>query len=133
MSTLFAIALLASGQNSTITGTLAGQIVMEGFLKLSIPNWMRRLVTRSLAVIPVLLCLVIFRGNESKMEQLLVFSQVFLSIALPFSIPLQLATSNEKLMGPFKNKKWVNICAWGLIIILSFLNIYLIIETFKEL
>ena len=104
MSTLFAIALLASGQNSTITGTLAGQIVMEGFLKLSIPNWMRRLVTRSL-VIPVLLCLVIFRGNESKMEQLLVFSQVFLSIALPFSlIPLQLATSNEKLMGPFKNK-----------------------------
>ena len=133
MSTLFAIALLASGQNSTITGTLAGQIVMEGFLKLSIPNWMRRLVTRSLAVIPVLLCLVIFRGNESKMEQLLVFSQVFLSIALPFSLPLQLATSNEKLMGPFKNKKWVNICAWGLIIILSFLNIYLIIETFKEL
>ena len=133
MSTLFAIALLASGQNSTITGTLAGQIVMEGFLKLSIPNWMRRLVTRSF-VIPVLLCLVIFRGNESKMEQLLVFSQVFLSIALPFSlIPLQLATSNEKLMGPFKNKKWVNICAWGLIIILSFLNIYLIIETFKEL
>ena len=68
------------------------------------------------------------------MEQLLVFSQVFLSIALPFSlIPLQLATSNEKLMGPFKNKMWVNICAWGLIIILSFLNIYLIIETFKEL
>lgn len=134
MSTLFAIALLASGQNSTITGTLAGQIVMEGFLKLSIPNWMRRLVTRSLAVIPVLICLVIFRGNESKMEQLLVFSQVFLSIALPFSlIPLQLATNNEKLMGPFKNKKWVNICAWGLIIILSFLNIYLIIETFKEL
>lgn len=134
MSTLFAIALLASGQNSTITGTLAGQIVMEGFLKLSIPNWMRRLVTRSLAVIPVLICLVIFQGNESKMEQLLVFSQVFLSIALPFSlIPLELATSNEKLMGPFKNKKWVNICAWGLIIILSFLNIYLIIETFKEL
>ena len=95
---------------------------------------MRRLITRSLAVIPVLVCLIIFRGNESKMEQLLVFSQVFLSIALPFSlIPLQLATSNEKLMGPFKNKKWVNICAWGLIIILSFLNIYLIIETFKEL
>lgn len=134
MSTLFAVALLASGQNSTITGTLAGQIVMEGFLKLSIPNWMRRLITRSLAVIPVLVCLIIFRGNESKMEQLLVFSQVFLSIALPFSlIPLQLATSNKTLMGPFQNKKWVNICAWSLIIILSFLNIYLIIETFKEL
>ena len=95
---------------------------------------MRRLITRSLAVIPVLVCLIIFRGNESKMEQLLVFSQVFLSIALPFSlIPLQLATSNKTLMGPFQNKKWVNICAWSLIIILSFLNIYLIIETFKEL
>ena len=78
---------------------------MEGFLKLSIPNWMRRLITRSLAVIPVLVCLIIFRGNESKMEQLLVFSQVFLSIALPFSlIPLQLATSNKTLMGPFQNK-----------------------------
>ena len=132
MSTLFAIALLASGQNSTITGTLAGQIVMEGFLKLSIPNWMRRLVTRSLGHSCFTMSCY-FRGNESKIEQLLVFSQVFLSIALPFSlIPLQLATSNEKLMGPFKNKKWVNICAWGLIIILSFLNIYLIIKPLKN-
>ena len=105
MSTLFAVALLASGQNSTITGTLAGQIVMEGFLRLSIPNWLRRLITRALAVIPVIICLIIFKGNSEKIEQLLVFSQVFLSIALPFSlIPLQLATSNKKLMGPFINK-----------------------------
>lgn len=105
MSTLFAVALLASGQNSTITGTLAGQIVMEGFLRLRIPNWLRRLITRSLAVIPVIICLIIFNGNAAKIEQLLVFSQVFLSIALPFSlIPLQLATSNKKLMGPFINK-----------------------------
>ena len=66
MSTLFAVALLASGQNSTITGTLAGQIVMEGFLKLSIPNWMRRLITRSLAVIPVLVCLIIFGVTNLK-------------------------------------------------------------------
>lgn len=96
MSTLFAIALLASGQNSTITGTLSGQIVMEGFLRLSIPNWLRRLITRGLAVIPVIICLIVFKGNENKMEQLLVLSQVFLSIALPFSlIPLQLATSNK--------------------------------------
>ena len=86
MSTLFAVALLASGQNSTITGTLAGQIVMEGFLKLSIPNWLRRLITRSLAVIPVIICLIVFKGNTEKIEQLLVFSQVFLSIALPFSL-----------------------------------------------
>lgn len=133
MSTLFAVALLASGQNSTITGTLAGQIVMEGFLKLSIPNWMRRLITRGLAVIAVLVSLVIFHGNEAKIEQLLVFSQVFLSIALPFSlIPLQLATSNKHIMGPFYNKTWINICSWSLIVILSLLNIYLIIETLEE-
>ena len=130
---LFAIALLASGQNSTITGTLSGQIVMEGFLRLSIPNWLRRLITRGLAVIPVIICLIVFKGNENKMEQLLVLSQVFLSIALPFSlIPLQLATSNKKLMGPFYNKNWINFCSWSLIIILSLLNVYLIIETFKE-
>ena len=66
MSTLFAIALLASGQNSTITGTLSGQIVMEGFLRLSIPNWLRRLITRGLAVIPVIICLIVFKGNENK-------------------------------------------------------------------
>ncbi|MEJ7144903.1 Nramp family divalent metal transporter [Staphylococcus capitis] len=134
MSTLFAVALLASGQNSTITGTLAGQIVMEGFLRLSIPNWLRRLITRALAVIPVIICLNIFKGNSEKIEQLLVFSQVFLSIALPFSlIPLQLATSNKKLMGPFINKTWVNIISWTLIVILSGLNVYLIIQTFQEL
>lgn len=134
MSTLFAVALLASGQNSTITGTLAGQIVMEGFLRLRIPNWLRRLITRSLAVIPVIICLIIFNSNAAKIEQLLVFSQVFLSIALPFSlIPLQLATSNKKLMGPFINKTWVNIISWSLIIILSILNVYLIIQTFQEL
>lgn len=134
MSTLFAVALLASGQNSTITGTLAGQIVMEGFLRLSIPNWLRRLITRALAVIPVIICLIIFKGNSEKIEQLLVFSQVFLSIALPFSlIPLQLATSNKKLMGPFINKTWVNIISWMLIVILSGLNVYLIIQTFQKL
>ena len=134
MSTLFAVALLASGQNSTITGTLAGQIVMEGFLRLRIPNWLRRLITRSLAVIPVIICLIIFNGNAAKIEQLLVFSQVFLSIALPFTlIPLQLATSNKKLMGPFINKTWINIISWSLIIILSILNVYLIIQTFQEL
>lgn len=134
MSTLFAVALLASGQNSTITGTLAGQIVMEGFLRLRIPNWLRRLITRSLAVIPVIICLIIFNGNAEKIEQLLVFSQVFLSIALPFTlIPLQLATSNKKLMGSFINKTWINIISWSLIIILSILNVYLIIQTFQEL
>lgn len=134
MSTLFAVALLASGQNSTITGTIAGQIVMEGFINLKIPNWLRRLITRSIAILPIILCLIIFKGNEAKMEQLLVFSQVFLSLALPFSlIPLQLSTNDHSLMGQFKNKSWVNIISWILIIILSLLNIYLIIQTFQEL
>ena len=134
MSTLFAIALLASGQNSTITGTMAGQIVMEGFINLKIPNWLRRLITRVIAILPIILCLLIFHGNEAKMEQLLVFSQVFLSLALPFSlIPLQLATNDYRLMGPFKNKSWVNTISWILIIILSILNIYLIIQTFQDL
>lgn len=133
MSTLFAVALLASGQNSTITGTLAGQIVMEGFINLKLPNWVTRLITRSIAIIPVIICLIIFHGNESMMEQLLVFSQVFLSIALPFTlIPLQLATNNKDLMGRFKNKLWINIISWSLIVILSGLNIHLIIQTFQE-
>ena len=71
MSTLFAVALLASGQNSTITGTLAGQIVMEGFLRLHIPNWLRRLITRSLAVIPVIVCLIILRVMQLKLSSYL--------------------------------------------------------------
>ncbi|MDT3960553.1 Nramp family divalent metal transporter [Staphylococcus kloosii] len=134
MSTLFAVALLASGQNSTITGTMAGQIVMEGFINLKIPNWSRRLITRGIAILPIIICLIVFKSNTEKVEQLLVFSQVFLSIALPFSlIPLQLATNDKKLMGVFKNKRWVNIISWCLIVILSILNVYLIVQTFQEL
>ncbi|MDN6182798.1 MAG: Nramp family divalent metal transporter [Staphylococcus equorum] len=134
MSTLFAIALLASGQNSTITGTLSGQIVMEGFLNIRIPQWARRLVTRLIAVVPVFICLWLYGSSTSKIEDLLIFTQVFLSIALPFSIiPLTLATNNPKIMGKeFTNKTWVNIIAWILTIILSILNIYLIIETFNK-
>ncbi|KYH14799.1 Nramp family divalent metal transporter [Staphylococcus kloosii] len=134
MSTLFAVALLASGQNSTITGTMAGQIVMEGFINLKIPNWARRLITRGIAILPIIICLIVFKSNTEKVEQLLVFSQVFLSIALPFSlVPLQLATNDKKLMGIFKNKCWVNIISWCLIVILSILNVYLIVQTFQEL
>ena len=134
MSTLFAVALLASGQNSTITGTMAGQIVMEGFINLKIPNWARRLITRGIAILPIIICLIVFKSNTEKVEQLLVFSQVFLSIAVPFSLgPLQLATNDKKLMGIFKNKRWVNIISWCLIVILSILNVYLIVQTFQEL
>ncbi|MEB7424743.1 Nramp family divalent metal transporter [Mammaliicoccus sciuri] len=134
MSTLFAIALLASGQNSTITGTLSGQIVMEGFLKIKLKPWVRRIITRVIAVIPVFLCLWLYGLSDTKIEDLLIFTQVFLSLALPFSIiPLIMATSNPKIMGKqFVNKRWVNIISWILAEVLSVLNIYLIVETISE-
>ncbi|RIO19063.1 divalent metal cation transporter [Mammaliicoccus sciuri] len=134
MSTLFAIALLASGQNSTITGTLSGQIVMEGFLKIKLKPWVRRIITRVIAVIPVCLCLWLYGSSDTKIEDLLIFTQVFLSLALPFSIiPLIMATSNPNIMGKqFVNKRWVNIISWILAVVLSVLNIYLIVETISE-
>ncbi|EAA6918881.1 divalent metal cation transporter, partial [Salmonella enterica subsp. enterica] len=104
MATLFAVALLASGQNATITGTLTGQIVMEGFINLSIPLWARRIITRGIAVTPVILCIYIWGNRENVVEQLLIYTQVFLSIALPISmIPLILTTSSKKIMGEFVN------------------------------
>ena len=134
MSTLLAIALLASGQNSTITGTLSGQIVMEGFLNIKLKPWVRRLVTRVIAVIPVFICLWLYGSSESKIEDMLIFTQVFLSLALPFSIiPLIMATNNPKIMGEqFTNKTWINIISWILAVVLSILNVYLIIETIQE-
>ncbi|EZX15720.1 hypothetical protein V070_02726 [Staphylococcus aureus C0673] len=134
MSTLFAIALLASGQNSTITGTLSGQIVMEGFLKIKLKPWVRRIITRAIAVIPVFLCLWLYGSSDTKIEDLLIFTQVFLSLALPFSIiPLIMATSNPNIMGKqFVNKRWVNMISWVLAVVLSVLNIYLIVETISE-
>lgn len=133
MSTLFAIALLASGQNSTITGTLSGQIIMEGFLNIKLKPWVRRLVTRVIAVIPVFICLWLYGSSESKIEDMLIFTQVFLSLALPFSIiPLIIATNNPKIMGgKFTNKTWVNIISWILAVVLSILNIYLIMQTIQ--
>ncbi|MEW3466945.1 Nramp family divalent metal transporter, partial [Enterococcus entomosocium] len=114
LSVLFAVALLASGQNSTITGTLTGQVVMEGFIHMKIPTWARRLITRGLSVIPVLLCTIYFGGNEQALDDLLIYSQVFLSIALPVSmIPLVLFTSSKKIMGErFKNPLWVSTLGW---------------------
>ncbi|WP_086347242.1 Nramp family divalent metal transporter [Candidatus Enterococcus clewellii] len=131
LSTLFAVALLASGQNSTITGTLTGQIVMEGFIHMKIPTWARRVITRMLSVVPVLLCTIYFGGNEAALDNLLIYSQVFLSIALPISmIPLVYFTSSKKIMGErFKNPLWVSILGWACAIVLTGLNIQLIIET----
>ncbi len=130
LSMLFAIALLASGQSSTITGTLAGQIIMEGFIHLRMPLWAQRLLTRLISVIPVLAFAIYYKGNEAKIESLLTFSQVFLSIALPFAmIPLILFTSDKKLMGDFANRKWVKYLAWVVAIILIILNLQLIWTT----
>lgn len=130
LSMLFAIALLASGQSLTITGTLAGQIIMEGFIHLRMPLWAQRLLTRLISVIPVLAFAIYYRGNEAKIEDLLTLLQVFLSIALPFAmIPLILFTSDKKLMGPFVNRPWVKYLAWVVAIILIILNAQLIWTT----
>lgn len=133
LSTLFAVALLSSGQNSTITGTLTGQVVMEGFIHLKIPAWARRLVTRGLSVIPVLICVLYFGNNETALDNLMIYSQVFLSVALPFTIiPLVYFTSSEKIMGPrFKNKRWVAILGGIAAIVLTGLNIELILNLLK--
>ncbi len=131
LSTLFAIALLASGQNSTITGTLTGQIIMEGFLKLRLPQWLIRLVTRLVALTPVLIIALLYGSQESVLDQLIVYSQVFLSLALPFSIfPLVYFTSNRKIMGDFVNSKWNSILGYLVAIILTVLNLKLIIDLF---
>ncbi|WP_205401025.1 Nramp family divalent metal transporter [Streptococcus lutetiensis] len=131
LSTLFAVALLASGQNSTITGTLTGQIVMEGFLKLRFPQWLIRLVTRLAALAPVMIVAVLYGSQESVLDQLIVYSQVFLSLALPFSIfPLVYFTSNRKIMGDFVNAKWNTILGYLVAVILTILNLKLIVDLF---
>lgn len=130
LSMLFAVALLASGQSATITGTLAGQIVMEGFIRIKVPIWVQRLLTRLLSMTPVLIFAIIYHGNEDRLESLLTFSQVFLSIALPFAvIPLVIFTSNKHLMGEFTNRPWVRNCAWLAAGVLIILNVYLVVTT----
>jgi manganese transport protein len=128
-STLFAIALLASGQNSTLTGTLAGQIVMEGFLRLRLPPVLRRLITRLIAIIPAVI-VTAFLG-ESGTAQLLILSQVILSMQLSFAvIPLVMFTSDKTKMGEFVNSGWIKICAWSLAIVIAVLNAYLLWQNF---
>jgi manganese transport protein len=120
-SILFAVALLASGLNSTVTATLAGQIVMEGFLQLRIPSWARRLITRGLAIIPVVVVTALY--GESGTAELLVFSQVILSMQLPFAvIPLVLFVSNRRKMGRFVIPRSVAALSWivaGIIVALN--------------
>jgi manganese transport protein len=125
-STLFAIALLASGQNSSITGTLAGQVVMEGFIHLKVSPWLRRLITRSLAIIPTII-LVAFTGEQGT-EKLLIFSQVILSLQLSFAVvPLVLFTGNRKIMGEFVNARWLKALAWLTAVVIAGLNGWLLV------
>jgi manganese transport protein len=128
-STLFAIALLASGINSTVTATLAGQIVMEGFLRLRIPPWARRLITRGLAIVPVVIVTAIY--GESGTARLLVFSQVLLSMQLPFAvIPLVRFVSDRKKMGALVAPRWLVHIAWVIAAVIVVLNVKLIADTF---
>lgn len=134
LSALFAVALLASGQNSTITGTLTGQIVMEGFIRMRIPLWLRRLVTRVISIIPVLVCTIAFGGKESALDSLLVYSQVFLCVALPISmVPLVWFTSSRKIMGKYANPRWMAFLAWIIVAVLTGLNLQLVIQDVGEL
>ncbi|OYY91688.1 MAG: divalent metal cation transporter [Sphingomonas sp. 28-66-16] len=125
-SIVFAVALLASGQNSTITGTLAGQIVAEGFLDWQIPAWLRRMITRLLAIVPAVI--VVGARGERGATELLVASQVVLSLQLPFAVvPLIVATSDRALMGRFANPAWLKATAWGVAAVIIGLNATLLI------
>ena len=127
-SIFFGVALLASGQNSTLTGTLAGQIVMEGFLNIRLKPWVRRLITRLIAIIPALIISILY--GEKGTAELLVFSQVILSMQLSFAVvPLVMFTGSKAKMGEFANKTWLKILAWTISGIIIILNLYLIKET----
>ncbi|MFA6107236.1 MAG: Nramp family divalent metal transporter [Candidatus Latescibacterota bacterium] len=121
-STLFALALLASGQNSTLTGTLAGQIVMEGFLQIRLKPWLRRLITRGLAIVPAVVVTALY--GESGTAKLLILSQVVLSLQLSFAvIPLIVCTSDRKWMGEFTNPLWLKTLAWTVATVIVVLNV----------
>jgi manganese transport protein len=120
-STIFAVALLASGQNSTLTGTLAGQIVMEGFLQIRLKPWVRRLITRAIAIVPAIFVIAIF--GEGKVTSLIVVSQVILCFQLPFAvIPLIQFTSNRTRMGEFVNSRVTTVVAWVIAAAILFFN-----------
>ncbi len=129
-STLFAIALLASGQSSTITGTLAGQVVMEGFMRWRIQPWVRRLITRTMAILPAVL--VIGLRGDSSVTDLLVLSQVVLALQLPFAMfPLLHFTTSRKIMGRWRNGWFLLIAGWGSALLITAMDIYGLPDSFK--
>ena len=129
-STLFAIALLASGQNSSITGTLAGQVVMEGFVHIRVAPWLRRMITRSIAIIPTIIVVAI--TGERGTEKLLLLSQVILSLQLSFAvIPLVLFTGSRKKMGEFVNGRWLQGLAWFVAALIAGLNAWFLVLMFR--
>jgi len=131
-SAAFAIALLASGQNSTLTGTLAGQIVMEGFLRFRMQPWLRRCLTRALAIVPAVIVSVMY--GESGTAKLLVFSQVVLSLQLGFAVvPLVLFTSDRRKMGEFVAPVWMQVLGWSTAVIIIALNAKLLYDSVAQL
>jgi manganese transport protein len=127
-STVFALALLASGQNSTLTGTLAGQIVMEGFLDIRLRPWLRRLITRLIAIIPAATVAILY--GESGTAKLLILSQVILSVQLSFAVfPLVQFTSDRLKMGEFVNPIWLKVLAWMIALFIASLNAWLLVQT----
>src|SRR5499427_9981733 len=127
-SAAFAIALLCSGQNATLTGTLAGQIVMEGFINIRLRPWLRRLITRLVAIVPALIVVILYgeRGTDS----LLILSQVILSFQLPFAVvPLVIFTSDRRQMGPFVSPRWLTSLAWVAAAVIIALNGWLLYQT----
>ena len=129
-STLFAVALLAAGQNSTITGSLSGQIVMEGFVNIRLAPWMRRLITRLLAIIPAIV--VISLAGEGAATKLLLVSQVVLSMQLSFAVvPLVQFTGNRRIMGEFVNAVWIRMIGWTMAAVIAGLNFWLIISQLR--
>ena len=131
-STLFAVALLASGQNATLTGTLAGQIVMEGLINLRLRPWLRRLITRLIAIVPAVLVIAIY--GDSGAGPLLILSQVILSLQLPFAVfPLVMFTSDKAKMGRFVSPLWMKSLAWFVSLVIAVLNVWLLYQTFSSL
>ncbi len=128
-SVLFAVALLCSGQNATLTGTLAGQIVMEGFINLRLRPWLRRLATRLIAIVPAVIVVVLY--GERGTGPLLILSQVVLSLQLSFAVfPLVIFTSDRRKMGSFASPWWVQALAWPTAVVIAALNLYLLWQTF---